>query len=165
MRNKNAPSDQHVIVIGAGYAGLMCALQLAPHARVTLVGPAGHFTERICSPELATGRPRIAHPLRGFLDPAGITQVLARVTGIVPGARKIRADDGLARAGGRIAVGPALRSVSDPGIYAAGDAAASVSPAAGQLRMACATALPTGPHRGCAHPASDCPAPAQRAHR
>jgi NADH:ubiquinone reductase (H+-translocating) len=51
---------------------------------------------------------------------------------------------GLAMTGGRVAVGPALRSVSHPGIYAAGDAAASASPAVGQLRMACATALPTG---------------------
>jgi NADH dehydrogenase len=308
MTNKNAPSDQHVIVIGAGYAGLMCALQLAPHVRVTLVDPAGHFTERVRSHELATGRPDITHPLRGFLAPAGITQVPARVTDIVPGAREIGTDDcrvlhydrlvyaagsrtaspgprsagpvsagpvsagpvsvgptsagpaspgrfftpesaaelhkrlldgpgslavvgggltgielaaeiaeaeprwavrlitaglvgpglsgpgrdhvrrvlsargvrldeghnvtrpadidadvvvwaasmaartelaaaaGLALTGGRIAVGPALRSISDPGIYAAGDAAASVSPAAGLLRMACATALPTGAH-------------------
>ena len=53
---------------------------------------------------------------------------------------------GLALAGGRIAVGPSLRSVSHPGIYAAGDAAASASLAAGRLRMACATALPTGAH-------------------
>jgi predicted flavoprotein YhiN len=41
MANKNALSDQHVIVIGAGYAGLMCAPRLAPQVRVTLVDPAG----------------------------------------------------------------------------------------------------------------------------
>ena len=308
---KNTSSDQHVIVIGAGYAGLMCALQLAPQVRVTLVNPAGHFTERVRSHELAAGRPDITHPLRDFLSPAGITQVPARVTGIDPGDRQVRTDDGrvlrydrlvyalgsrtagtgpggpdvpgtgasgpgapgtgargtgapgtgasghvftpesaaalrkrlldgpgslavvgggltgielaaelaeaepgwavrmitagpvgpglsgrgrdhvrrvlaargvrldegyrvagrgdvgadvvvwaasmeartelasgagLALAGGRIAVGPGLRSVSQPGIYAAGDAAASASPAAGPLRMACATALPTGAH-------------------
>jgi 2-polyprenyl-6-methoxyphenol hydroxylase-like FAD-dependent oxidoreductase len=40
IANKNALSDQHVIVIGAGYAGLMCALRLAPQVRVTLVDPA-----------------------------------------------------------------------------------------------------------------------------
>jgi NADH dehydrogenase FAD-containing subunit len=285
MTNTNGLSVQHVIVIGAGYAGLMCALQLAPGARVTLVDPAGHFTERIRSHERAAGRPDITHPLGRFLGPAGITHVPARVTAIMPDSREIRTDDGrilpydrlvyalgsrtaspgpvspshvftpesaaelhkrlldgpgslavvgggltgielatelaeaeprwsvrlitagavgpglsgpgrdhvrrilaargvrldeghhvaapgdidadvvvwaasmaartglareagLALTGGRIAVGPGLRSVSHPGIYAAGDAAASASLAAGPLRMACATALPTGAHAG-----------------
>ncbi len=57
---------------------------------------------------------------------------------------ELAAAAGLALTDGRIAVGPELRSVSHPGIYAAGDAAASASPAAGRLRMACATSLPTG---------------------
>jgi NADH dehydrogenase FAD-containing subunit len=285
MTNTNGLSGQHVIVIGAGYAGLMCALQLAPGARVTLVDPAGHFTERIRSHERAAGRPDITHPLGRFLGPAGITHVPARVTAIMPDSREIRTDDGrilpydrlvyalgsrtaspgpvspshvftpesaaelhkrlldgpgslavvgggltgielatelaeaeprwsvrlitagavgpglsgpgrdhvrrilaargvrldeghhvaapgdidadvvvwaasmaartglareagLALTGGRIAVGPGLRSASHPGIYAAGDAAASASLAAGPLRMACATALPTGAHAG-----------------
>ena len=61
MTNKNAPPDQHVIVIGAGYAGRMCALQFAPHALVALVDPAGHFTERVRSHELAI--PHRARPV------------------------------------------------------------------------------------------------------
>ena len=40
--------------------------------------------------------------------------------------------------------GPRCARSHNPGIYAAGDAAASASPAAGRLRMACATSLPTG---------------------
>src|ERR1039458_6427623 len=94
MTSTNALSGQHVIVIGAGYAGLMCALQLAPSVRVTLVDPAGHFTERIRSHELAARRPGITHPLGGFLGPAGITHLPARVTAIVPEAGEIRTDDG-----------------------------------------------------------------------
>ncbi|MFE1771825.1 NAD(P)/FAD-dependent oxidoreductase [Streptomyces sp. NPDC059008] len=47
---------------------------------------------------------------------------------------------------GRIRVDAALRSVSHPDVYAAGDAAAARAPRAGALRMACATALPTGAH-------------------
>jgi NADH:ubiquinone reductase (H+-translocating) len=47
MTPTNALSGQHVIAIGAGYAGLMCALQLAPAVRVTLVDPAGYLTERV----------------------------------------------------------------------------------------------------------------------
>src|ERR1700722_5676343 len=91
----NALSGQHVIVIGAGYAGLMCALQLAPAVQVTLVDPAGYFTERIRSHQRATNRPDITHPLSGFLGPAGITHVPARVTALVPGAGEIRTDDGI----------------------------------------------------------------------
>lgn len=47
---------------------------------------------------------------------------------------------------GRLRVDAMLRSVSHPDIYAAGDAAAARTPRAGALRMACATALPTGSH-------------------
>ncbi|ARZ69313.1 FAD-dependent oxidoreductase [Streptomyces sp. HU2014] len=43
-------------------------------------------------------------------------------------------------ASGRIAVDHALRSTTDPAVFVAGDAAAS------SLRMACATAMPTGAH-------------------
>lgn len=94
MTTTSAVSGQHVIVIGAGYVGLMCALQLAPAVRVTLVDPAGYFTERVRSHERAAGRPDITHPLSGFLGPAGITHLPARVTALVPGAREIRTDDG-----------------------------------------------------------------------
>ncbi|MFG2139176.1 NAD(P)/FAD-dependent oxidoreductase [Streptomyces sp. NPDC048650] len=61
-------------------------------------------------------------------------------------------DAGLATdpATGRILVDAALRSVSHPDIYAAGDAAAAHAPRAGALRMACATALPTGAHAAAA---------------
>ncbi|MFI0715591.1 hypothetical protein ACH4SK_34190 [Streptomyces inhibens] len=66
----------------------------------------------------------------------------------------LRATDGLARdagldldpVSGRIRVDAALRSAGHPDIYVAGDAAAARAPRAGALRMACATALPTGAH-------------------
>ncbi|MEU9113283.1 FAD-dependent oxidoreductase [Streptomyces sp. NPDC048483] len=68
------------------------------------------------------------------------------------------AADGLAKdagldtdpATGRLRVDAALRSVSHPDIYAAGDAAAAHARRAGALRMACATALPTGAHAAAA---------------
>ncbi|MFD5428050.1 NAD(P)/FAD-dependent oxidoreductase [Streptomyces sp. NPDC127084] len=279
--NKKAPQ---VLVIGAGYAGLMAALRLAPHARVTLADPSDRFTERIREHERAAGRPAATHPLAGFLHSTGIRHIHARVTAIDIAARTVTTDDGrrvpydrlvyalgsrtsaapegigerahtlesaealykrlqdgpgslavvgggltgielavelaeahpgwsvrlhsdgdigpglsargrdhvrevlmargvrvheghrvahaddldadevvwtaamtpnselAAAAGlaidpsGRIAVDAVLRSVSHPEVYVAGDAAAAHSPKAGALRMACATAIPTGSH-------------------
>ena len=106
MTNKNAPSGQHVIVLGAGYAGLMCALQLAPHVRVSLIEPGGHVTERIRSHERAAGHPESTHPLRGFPDPAGVTHVPARVTAIAADAREVRTDDGRILHYGRLVCAP-----------------------------------------------------------
>ncbi|MBT2443466.1 FAD-dependent oxidoreductase [Streptomyces sp. ISL-36] len=278
-----------VLVLGAGYAGLIAALRLAPHARVTLVDPADHFTERVRLHERAAGRPDVTHPLSLFLHGTGIDHIAARATSLDPEARLVSTDDGRSlpydrlvyalgsRTGlpagttdtraytaesaaelhkhlrdrpgsvavvgggltgiemaaelaetygpggarvrlltaadrigtglssrgaaharsvleargvrieegrrvahpadadaevvvwsaalvpnselassaglslapsGRIAVDAALRSVSHPDIYVPGDAGAAASPAAGALRMACATALPTGSHAG-----------------
>lgn len=87
-------AKQRVVVVGAGYAGLMCALRLAPYARVTLVDPADRFTERIRLHERAAGRPDVTHPLDSFLRPAGVTHVAARATAIDAAAREVRTDDG-----------------------------------------------------------------------
>ncbi|MEU0501456.1 FAD-dependent oxidoreductase [Nocardia sp. NPDC005998] len=45
---------------------------------------------------------------------------------------------------GRVLTDETLRSVSHPDVYAAGDAAVVAGPGGRELRMACATALPTG---------------------
>ncbi|OBI76168.1 NAD(P)/FAD-dependent oxidoreductase [Mycobacterium sp. E740] len=44
-----------VVVIGGGYAGVMAANRLAPHARVTLVNPRAQFVERIRLHQLVAG--------------------------------------------------------------------------------------------------------------
>lgn len=277
-----------MVVIGAGYSGLMAAFRLAPHCRVTLVDPDAYFTERVRLHELAAGRADVTHPLRRLLAGTGITHVRAAANRIDteacavhtgqgrilfydrlvyalgsrtaaedrresrdgrvysaesaaglrrrlaagPGtltavgggpaglefateiagrnahwrvrlvshgpvdrgfspkagaylrsvlrAQGVRVDEGCAVTGpdevdgdavlwtasmvpntalaveaglqvntaGRIEVDGSLRSVSHPGVYAVGDSAAAHSPAAGFLRMACQTALPTGAHAG-----------------
>lgn len=81
-------------MIGAGYAGLMCALRLAPYAHVTLVDPADRFTERVRLHERAAGRPDVTHALGSFLGSTGITHVAARATAIDAEAREVRTDDG-----------------------------------------------------------------------
>ncbi|OPF73092.1 pyridine nucleotide-disulfide oxidoreductase [Streptomyces antioxidans] len=85
---------QQVLVLGAGYAGLMAALRLAPHTRVTLVDPSPAFTERVRLHERAVGRPDITHPLDALTRRAGIVHLAARATGIDPAARRITTDDG-----------------------------------------------------------------------
>ncbi|MFI9029103.1 NAD(P)/FAD-dependent oxidoreductase [Streptomyces sp. NPDC053560] len=72
--------------------------------------------------------------------------VLVWAGAMVPATGLARAAGLAVEESGRIAVDAALRSRSHPDIYVAGDAAAAHAPAAGALRMACATALPTGSH-------------------
>ncbi|MDV9191443.1 FAD-dependent oxidoreductase [Streptomyces sp. SR27] len=83
-----------VLVLGAGYAGLMTALRLGRHAQVTLVDPADHFTERVRLHERAAGRPDVTHPLAGLLHRTGIEHVPARATAIDTAARLVTTDDG-----------------------------------------------------------------------
>ncbi|MFG2773639.1 NAD(P)/FAD-dependent oxidoreductase [Streptomyces sp. NPDC048350] len=83
-----------VLVLGAGYAGLMAALRLAPHAHVTLVDPADRFTERVRLHERAAGRPDVTHPLARFLHRTGIEHIAARATALDPKARLVTTDDG-----------------------------------------------------------------------
>ncbi|MFP3988714.1 FAD-dependent oxidoreductase [Streptomyces sp. E11-3] len=94
MTNSTAKNDHQVLVLGAGYAGLLAALSLAPHARVTLVDPSDHFTERVRQHELAAGRPDITHPLSSFLGTTGVEHIAARATAIDLHARVVTTDNG-----------------------------------------------------------------------
>ncbi|MEU6986952.1 FAD-dependent oxidoreductase [Streptomyces sp. NPDC046324] len=90
----HTPATTRVLVLGAGYAGLMAALRLAPHAHVTLVDPADRFTERVRLHERAAGRPDVTHPLARFLHRTGIEHIAARATALDPKGRLVSTDDG-----------------------------------------------------------------------
>ncbi|MFD7446213.1 NAD(P)/FAD-dependent oxidoreductase [Streptomyces sp. NPDC059909] len=92
--NSNEPEPWQVLVLGAGYAGLMAALRLAPHARVTLIDPSDRFTERVRLHELAAGRPDVTHPLTGLLGSTGIEHLASRAVAIDTAARRVTTDDG-----------------------------------------------------------------------
>jgi NADH:quinone reductase (non-electrogenic) len=47
--------DTHVVVIGGGYAGVMAANRLRPHAIVTMINPRPEFVERIRLHQLVAG--------------------------------------------------------------------------------------------------------------
>ena len=85
---------QQVLVLGAGYGGLLAALRLAPYAHVTLVDPSDRFTERVRLHERAAGRPEVTHPLTALLRGTGITHIAALATRIDPHAREVDTDVG-----------------------------------------------------------------------
>jgi NADH dehydrogenase FAD-containing subunit len=78
-------TTQHVIIIGAGYAGLLCAIRLAgkthhDQTRITLVNAGDHFIERIRLHQWLTGKPLPAHPIPRLLCGTGVEFVNGRVT-------------------------------------------------------------------------------------
>ncbi|MCX5199924.1 FAD-dependent oxidoreductase [Streptomyces sp. NBC_00237] len=89
--------QQRVLVVGAGYSGLMAALRLSPHAHVTLLDPVGHLTERIRLHEVAAGRPEseVTHPLTArFLRHTRITHHTGLAVALDPVARTVTTDSG-----------------------------------------------------------------------
>jgi NADH:quinone reductase (non-electrogenic) len=83
-----------VVVVGAGYAGLMAALRTARRARhpgvgVTLVNPSDRFTERLRMHQLATGQ-RLGHmSIPELVAGTGICFVQGWAVGIDAGSRRI----------------------------------------------------------------------------
>lgn len=94
MTNQDTIAANQVVVVGAGYAGLRAALQLAPFVQVTLVAPDDHFTERVRLHEKAAGRPDVTHSLRTILRDTGVTHVAALVTRIDTAAAEAHTDAG-----------------------------------------------------------------------
>ncbi|MFJ8230440.1 NAD(P)/FAD-dependent oxidoreductase [Streptomyces sp. NPDC094448] len=94
QQQRSSLDQPQVTVLGAGYGGLLAALRLAPHARVTLIDPADRFTERVRLHERAAARTDISHPLAGLLRGTGIRHVAARATALAPAARTVTTEDG-----------------------------------------------------------------------
>ncbi|MBF6175368.1 NAD(P)/FAD-dependent oxidoreductase [Nocardia blacklockiae] len=152
-----------VAVVGGGSTGIETAAELAesrPELAVALV------SSEEPGAWLSDGARR---HIRAALDRLGVeVQSGAKVVEVLPdglrladGSRidaenmlwttgfevpRLAAEAGLSVDGrGRLLVDETLRT-SDPDIYAAGDCAAIAGPGGRELRMACATALPTGSH-------------------
>lgn len=82
----------HVVVVGAGYSGLIAAklAARAAGATVTLVNAADRFVERVRLHQLAAGERLRDLPLAGLVEGTGVTLVVDRVTGIDPDSRTVR---------------------------------------------------------------------------
>ncbi|MGV9971304.1 NAD(P)/FAD-dependent oxidoreductase [Nocardia beijingensis] len=159
-----APAGGPVAIVGAGATGIELAAELAeshPESRVLLLGSEepgawlsaraqAHITRTLerLGVEIQSGVKVIEVTPEGpRLADGSLVEAAATVwtTGFrVPG---LAAGSGLAvDSDGRVLTDATLRSVSHPDIFAAGDAAVVAGPGGRELRMACATALPTGKH-------------------
>ncbi len=83
-----------IVIIGAGYAGLMTALRLAGkdkgrRTEVTLINPEAVFVERIRNHQFAVHPRAYHHPIRHMLGNRPIRFLQATVTGIDPERRVV----------------------------------------------------------------------------
>ncbi|MFE0512099.1 NAD(P)/FAD-dependent oxidoreductase [Streptomyces sp. NPDC058964] len=86
--------DHDVVVLGAGYTGMLAAIRLAHRTRrtgvrITLVNPSERFTERLRMHQAATGQELAEHRIRDLLAGTGITFVRGFATAIDADARTV----------------------------------------------------------------------------
>jgi NADH dehydrogenase FAD-containing subunit len=86
--------NQRIVVLGAGYAGLMTALRLAKktdskQVAVTLINAADTFNERVRNHQLATGQRLPEHPLSAILKGTRVQLVRGTVTALQLAERHI----------------------------------------------------------------------------
>lgn len=96
--NATAAQQHEVLVLGAGYAGLSAAIQLATRTRkrgnlrVTLVNPYDTFTERLRLHMTATGQKTAKMSIPELLDGTGADFVRGWVTAVDTASKTIRID-------------------------------------------------------------------------
>ncbi len=98
--------NQHVVVLGAGYGGLMATLRLAKktdaqRVAITLINASDKFNERVRNHQLAAGEPLPEHPLPALLKGTRVQFLRGTVTALQPAQRQItlQTDSGLRQIG------------------------------------------------------------------
>jgi len=98
-RKTEATADHHVVVLGAGYAGMAAAVQLAARAgrrknlTVTLVNAQDRFTERLRLHMTATDQELAELSIPEMLEGTDARFVRGWVTAVDAGAKTVRIDD------------------------------------------------------------------------
>ncbi|MGW0639292.1 NAD(P)/FAD-dependent oxidoreductase [Nocardia salmonicida] len=90
-------TTHRIVVLGAGYTGMLAAIRLARRTRkldvaITLVNPSARFTERLRMHQIAAGQELAHHDIPEILDGTGIEFVQGRVTAIDPAAQRVQVD-------------------------------------------------------------------------
>lgn len=90
-------TTHRILVLGAGYTGLLAAVRLARRTRktnvhITLVNPSARFTERLRMHQIAAGQELAHHDIPTILDGTGIRFVQGFATAIDPDARRVYVD-------------------------------------------------------------------------
>lgn len=94
---------KHIVIVGAGYAGLLCAIRLArqtrrDQARITLVNAGDHFIERIRLHEWLRGKPLPAHSIVQMLRGTGVEFINGRMASLDLAAKKLHIEHSAATA-------------------------------------------------------------------
>ncbi len=159
---RNGIPAGRIVVVGGGATGIELAAELAefrPDSQVLLLGsdePAAWLSARArahvrhalvrLGVEIRSDAKVVEVTAEGVrLADGSMVEAAATVWTAGFGVPELAERAGLAVDGhGRVRTDETLRSVSHPDVYAAGDAAVIMGPGGRELRMACATALPTG---------------------
>ncbi len=88
---------KHIVILGAGYAGMIAALRIAKKAKgvdITLINASDHFVERIRLHQVAANQKLKAHYIPNVLRGTSIKFVQGYVTSLNPDSRTLSMGDG-----------------------------------------------------------------------
>ncbi|GAB0107813.1 FAD-dependent oxidoreductase [Nocardia sp. JMUB6875] len=91
-------NTREIVVLGAGYTGMLAAIRLARRTRkmdvrITLVNPSERFTERLRMHQVAAGQELKNHSIPAILDGSGVVFHRAAAIAIDTEARVVTLDD------------------------------------------------------------------------
>ncbi|MFD3509710.1 NAD(P)/FAD-dependent oxidoreductase [Nocardia sp. NPDC058666] len=90
-------TPHRIVVLGAGYTGMLAAIRLATRTRkldvrITLVNPSARFTERLRMHQIAAGQELAHHDIPEILEGTDIEFVQGWVTAIDPTSQRVHVD-------------------------------------------------------------------------
>ncbi|WP_280370407.1 NAD(P)/FAD-dependent oxidoreductase [Nocardia wallacei] len=95
----NTANIHQIVVLGAGYTGMLATVRLAHRTRgrdvrITLVNPSERFTERLRMHQIAAGQELGDHRIPQLLSGSGVDFRRAAATAIDPAGHRVTLDDG-----------------------------------------------------------------------